>query len=325
MGRILKICRVVAAIACLLLLSLTLTGVVAGLSSAGSLIAGMQILSAVMAFSLGWFILWLMVTLVLGRVYCSTVCPLGSLMDIFSRLSRKGSPGREYRYQMPLSKLRYIAFGIVIIAIIADIAVVVSLVDPYSAYERIAHNIETPTIAAAHNVVAEAGQLTGWWSTPLVKVVISSFLSLVVAVVTLVVVAWISWRNGRLLCNTICPVGTALGFISRYSILHFDIDTDRCTQCRRCEYVCKSACIDLNDHIVDGSRCVNCFNCVAACPTGALRYTTDRHQLSIPMMMRSRGRLARPTAMTAGTVEGAGETNEMKQLRKTDISDETIS
>ncbi len=326
MGRFLKISRVVAAIVCLLLLSLTLTGAVAALSSPGSLIARMQILPAAMAFSMGWFILWLMVTLLLGRVYCSTVCPLGSLMDIFSRLSRKGSPGREYSYQMPLSKLRYIAFGIVIIAILADILVIVSLVDPYSAYERIAENIESPTIAAAHNVVAEAGQWTGWWSTPLVKVVITSFLSLVVAVVTLVVVAWISWRNGRLLCNTICPVGTTLGFISRYSILHFDIDTDLCTQCRRCEYACKSSCIDLNDHLVDGSRCVNCFNCVAACPTGALRYTTDRHQLSIPMMQRTRGRLARPTAITAGTVSGAGSANEMKQSSdKADISDETIS
>lgn len=322
MGRFLKISRVVVAIVCLLLLSLTLTGVVVSLSSPGRLIAEMQILPAAMAFSMGWFILWLMVTLLLGRVYCSTVCPLGSLMDIFSRVSRKGTKGNEYRYQPALSKLRYIAFGIVIVAILADIVVVVSLVDPYSAYERIAENVESPTLAAAHNVVAEAGQWTGWWSVPMVKVVISSFLGLVVAAVTLAFVAWISWKNGRLLCNTICPVGTTLGFISRYSILHFDIDTDLCTQCRRCEYVCKSSCINLSDHLVDGSRCVNCFNCVAACPTGALRYTTDRKQLSIPMMQRTRGRLARPAAMTTGTTPAAGGTSAMKQ---SNICDETIS
>lgn len=312
MGRFLKISRIIVAIVCLLLLSLSLTGAVTALSSSGSLIARMQILPAAMAFSMGWFALWLMVTLLLGRVYCSTVCPLGALMDIFSRLSRRGGRGKEYRYQQPLTKLRYIAFGIVVAAILADITVVVSLVDPYSAYERIAENIESPTIAAAHNVVAEAGQWTGWWSTPLVKVVISSFLGLVVAVVTFIVVAWISWRNGRILCNTICPVGTTLGFVSRYSILHFDIDTDLCTQCRRCEHVCKSSCIDLNDHVVDGSRCVTCFNCVAACPTGAMRYTTDRKQLSIPMMQRTRGRLARPTAMTTGIMPTIGKSSKMK-------------
>lgn len=325
MGRFLKISRIIVAIVCLLLLSLSLTGAVAALSSSGSLIARMQILPAAMAFSMGWFALWLMATLLLGRVYCSTVCPLGALMDIFSRLSGRGGRGKEYSYQQPLTKLRYIAFGIVVVAILADIAVVVSLVDPYSAYERIAENIESPTIAAAHNVVAEAGQWTGWWSTPLVKVVISSFLGLVVALVTLIVVAWISWRNGRVLCNTICPVGTTLGFVSRYSIFHFDIDTDLCTQCRHCEHVCKSSCIDLNDHVVDGSRCVTCFNCVAACPTGAMRYTTDRKQLSIPMMQRMRGRLARPTAMTTGIMPTAGNPNKIKQSDNANICDETIS
>lgn len=324
MGRFLKISRVVVSIICLLSLSLSLVGVAVVSPQAGEWIARVQILPAAMVFSLGWFVLWLMVTLLLGRVYCSTVCPLGALMDIFSRLSRKGSRGKEYHYQQPQLKLRYIAFAIVVAAIIADVVIIISLVDPYSAYERIAVNIESPAIAAAHNVVSEAGQWTGWWDVPAVRVVISSFLGLVVAAVTLAVVAWVAWRNGRSLCNTICPVGTVLGFVSRYSILHFDIDTDLCTQCRRCEHVCKSSCIDLNDHVVDGSRCVACFNCVASCPTGAMRYTTERKQLSIPMMQRSRGRLARPTAMSRGAVATANESEKPRQTNNLKY-DETIS
>jgi ferredoxin len=40
----------------------------------------------------------------------------------------------------------------------------------------------------------------------------------------------------------------------------------------------------MNDHVVDGSRCVNCFNCINVCPDDAIRYTSRRKQLSIPMM-----------------------------------------
>lgn len=51
-----------------------------------------------------------------------------------------------------------------------------------------------------------------------VDVWIKSFSTLVIAVVTLIVLIILAWRNGRTYCNTICPVGTVLGFISRYSI-----------------------------------------------------------------------------------------------------------
>ncbi len=56
--------------------------------------------------------------------------------------------------------------------------------------------------------------------------------------------------------------------------------------CRKCEKVCKSECINLNDHVVDGSRCVACFNCVDACDSDAIRYTTRRKKLALPMMQR---------------------------------------
>ena len=82
--------------------------------------------------------------------------------------------------------------------------------------------------------------------------------------------------------------------MSRFSILQMDIDTDLCINCRKCEDVCKGQCIDLTDHVVDGSRCVNCFDCVDICPNRAIRYTTRRHRLSTPLMQRVSGLAKRP-------------------------------
>ena len=55
--------------------------------------------------------------------------------------------------------------------------------------------------------------------------------TLLIATVTLVVLIVLAWRGGRTYCNTICPVGTVLGFLSKYSLLKPVIDTKKCNNC----------------------------------------------------------------------------------------------
>lgn len=93
-----------------------------------------------------------------------------------------------------------------------------------------------------------------------------------VALATLVVLVVLAWRNGRTYCNTICPVGTVLGFISRYSLYRVTIDTDKCNSCGLCARQCKAACINSKEHKIDGSRCVACMNCLDTCRKNALTY-----------------------------------------------------
>lgn len=93
-----------------------------------------------------------------------------------------------------------------------------------------------------------------------------------VAAVTLVLLFILAWRNGRTYCNTICPVGTVLGFLSRWSWLKPVIDTSKCVNCRLCERNCKSACINTAEHSIDYSRCVACMDCINKCHSGAISY-----------------------------------------------------
>ena len=93
-----------------------------------------------------------------------------------------------------------------------------------------------------------------------------------VALLTFVVLSVLAWRNGRTYCNTICPVGTLLGFLSRYAWLKPVIDTSKCVNCNLCERNCKASCIHIKEHKIDYSRCVACMNCIDKCPKGAIRY-----------------------------------------------------
>ncbi|MGD9580615.1 MAG: 4Fe-4S dicluster domain-containing protein, partial [Vampirovibrionia bacterium] len=79
-------------------------------------------------------------------------------------------------------------------------------------------------------------------------------------------------NKGRLYCNTICPVGSFLGLLSKYSYRKPRINDDMCVHCGKCEQVCKASCIDAKSAVIDYTRCVACFNCIDSCPQGGLQY-----------------------------------------------------
>ena len=239
-----------------------------------------QFIPAAMAFSLSTIIGWVLVTLVMGRVYCSTVCPLGAWQDAWARLGRSlrhnGFERRNYRYSRPLTPWRTTSLVVFVAAVLLGVTAVVALLDPWTIYAEACERYLLPAWQWLESLMGD----------PAVRIATASMAGMIVSVVLIGGISVLAFRNGRTFCNSVCPVGTALGYVSRFSLLHIDIDTDLCTQCRRCEHVCKAACINLNDHVVDGSRCVNCFNCLTACRDGAIRYTISRKALSTPLMQR---------------------------------------
>lgn len=279
--------RIAVSLAALAILTFGLTFSAGEIPGAARMIARVQILPAVAGFSIVIFVVWLTVTLTFGRIYCSTLCPLGTVQDIASRLTRINRRNqRPYRYSRPFQPLRYTVLVVVLACLMAGFMTVPSIVDPYTAWERfclacLRHLFGEPPLSTA----AEAASPDAF--VPALTIAMSSVAGAVVALASVCVVGLLAARSGRSFCNTFCPVGTTLGIVSRYAIFQMDIDTDLCTNCRRCADACKSSCIDLDDHVVDSSRCVVCFDCTDACRDGAIRYTPGRKQLSIPMMQRT--------------------------------------
>lgn len=241
-----------------------------------------QLVPAAVRFSMVTFVTWLLITLVFGRVYCSSVCPLGTLQDVASRIVRMGKNKRPYRYSPPRTVWRYSMLVVMLACLLAGFWLAVSLLDPYELYVRFC----TDTFAPACRAGEDTAVYMGLSHRDFVPVLLTSFAATALSALLLLAVLIIAARSGRSICNTVCPVGTTMGLISRYSVWQMDIDTDLCTQCRKCEAVCKASCINLTDHVVDGSRCVMCMNCVNVCDDDAINYTWRRKQLSDPMMQR---------------------------------------
>ncbi len=267
MNKALRISRIVISVIIFAILCAGLTCSAFQIPIVGSWLKQIQLVPAIMSMTLFVCICWLIVTLIFGRIYCSTICPMGTLQDIASRSIRMGKSAKKhtYRYQPANNKLRYLFLTLMLACLLFGITSISSALDPYSAFSRICKD----------------------FFNPIITLNIPAIVATIIATVLFIITTVVATHSGRILCNTICPVGTTLGLISRFSIYQIDIDTDKCLQCRKCEHVCKSSCINLTDHVVDSSRCVNCFNCINVCPNDAIHYTAHRKQLAIPMMQRT--------------------------------------
>ena len=236
-------------------------------------LAKIQFLPAVLALNVGVILLWVVLTLVFGRVYCSVICPLGVFQDVVSWFSgRRKKKKYRFSYSPAVSWLRYGVLGLFIIAMIAGIGSVVALLAPYSSYGRIVSNLFAPVYQWGNNVLAYFAERSDSYAFYETSVWLKSLPTFIIAAGTFVVLVVLAWRNGRTYCNTICPIGTVLGFFSRYSLFRPEIDAEKCTNCSLCSRKCKAACINYKDHRIDYSRCVTCMDCIDSCKHGAISY-----------------------------------------------------
>lgn len=227
---------------------------------------------ALLSLSIVTLVCLIAVTLLLGRLYCSVICPLGIFQDLFNWLSKKFDKKKKYGYKPEQPWLRWGILAVLFIAWLCGFTFLVGLVEPYSAYGRMADELFRPVYLFGNNLLATISQALGNYSFFKVAVSLKSITDLVVAVLTLLVIGHFSYHYGRTWCNTVCPVGTLLGFFSRFSLLRIRIDKDRCNHCLACQRKCKAYCIDSKNQAIDYSRCVDCFDCIESCKQRAISF-----------------------------------------------------
>ena len=214
--------------------------------------AKIQFLPALLAINILVVVALVALTLLVGRVYCSVICPLGVMQDIISWISgRRKKKKSRFSYSVEKKWLRYGILVAFFVAFIAGLGPVVALLAPYSSYGRMVASVVSPSLSPVA----------------------------IVAGVTFIIVAILAWMGGRTYCNTICPMGTILGFFARFALFRPMIDTSKCNSCKLCAKKCKASCIDAKNHRIDYSRCVACMDCMNNCKHGALTlsYAYDKN------------------------------------------------
>ena len=238
-------------------------------------LAKIQFWPAFYSLNIGVVAVLVVLMLVLGRIYCSVICPLGVMQDVVSWLHGRRKRNR-FTYSKEKKWLRYGMLGVFIISAVAGINAIVSLLAPYSSYGRIASSLFKPVYEAGNNVLASIAEHFNSYAFYSVDVWMKSLPTLIIASVTFVAIVILAWRGGRTYCNTICPVGTILSFFARFSWFKVRIDESKCVNCGLCTKNCKASAIDFKNHKIDYSRCVVCGDCLGKCHKGALNFTSGR-------------------------------------------------
>ena len=238
--------RITLAILMILTITLLFVGAGYGIGSWIGWAAKIQFLPALLALNFLVVAALVIVTLLFGRIYCSVICPLGIMQDIYSWLGGKFKKNR-FSFVKEHKWLRYSVLAVFIICLIVGFAPVTTLLAPYSTYGRI---------------------VTSFYMTNMTVSIIAWVVMLILGI--------LAFLYGRAYCNAICPVGTILSFFSRFSLFRIRFNEDKCKHCGLCEKNCKARAIDSKAGTVDYSRCVVCGDCTTQCKFDALHYTAKR-------------------------------------------------
>ena len=176
-----------------------------------------QFVPALLALNVVVLVALLLLTLLFGRVYCSAICPMGIYQDTVAWLSKRVNKKKRYHYSKAKNGLRVIVLASTVVAFIFGFTLLVGLLDPYGAYGRMVTHLLRPAYLAGNNLLASIFSSFNNFTFYKVNIYIVSVSSLVIALITLLGIGYMArWQS---YCNTICPVGTLLGFLSRYSLL----------------------------------------------------------------------------------------------------------
>jgi polyferredoxin len=238
--------RITLAIIMILVITLLFVGVGYGISQWIGWAAKIQFLPALLALNFVVLAVLIILTLLFGRIYCSIICPLGIMQDIYNWLGGKFKKNR-FSYVKEHKWLRYTVCAIFVVCLIVGFAPVTTLLEPYSNYGRIVTSFYMRNVTIS-----------------------------IIAWVVMLILGVLAFLYGRAYCNSICPVGTILSFFSRFSLFRVRFNDEKCKHCGLCEKNCKARAIDSKAGKVDYSRCVVCGDCTAQCKFDALHYTSKK-------------------------------------------------
>jgi ferredoxin len=224
------------------------------------------------------------VTLATGRIYCSSLCPLGTLQDLLVRIGdRRHRRGRyRFRYLRPHPVLH---LGIAAAAgalALAGSMLALDLLEPYSSFGRILSALGRPLAAAGVNGLSRALAVHHVYAVQPVASPAVSWSAAAIALAWLGGIATLALLRGRLFCNLLCPAGALLRLLSRRTALRLGIDDEACNGCGVCEKACKAGCIDAAGRRLDFDACVGCFVCIDACPKDGIRFEAGWRRRALP-------------------------------------------
>ena len=254
--RRLRLMRILVAAFVLCGLTLSFADFTGAIASNLKWLARIQFMPAVLALSLWTIAAILALTFLFGRVYCSVVCPLGILQDLFFFFGRLF--GVRQSAAAPGSRAVFnVVRGALLLVFLAGgfLGLHFQWLEPYAIYSRFASVVVSPLARMGNNALAEWAARNSSYAFHAVECVAPAMaVGVASAGLAAIAAALAVWRG-------------------RVALVKPKIDGEACVKCGMCARACKGRCIDVEKGRIDLTRCVACFDCGAVCGKGAISWS----------------------------------------------------
>jgi ferredoxin len=218
-------------------------------------------------------------TLIFGRAWCGWLCPLGTVLDLFTlRRWHKKSAGvsdrwRAVKYVLLLTIVVAAVFGNLTLLIFDPITIMVRTVSigVWPALDQTITSLEhtlyqVPFLQDPIGVLDNVLRPAVLPIDPAFYRDIALFALIFIGIVALNAIAPRFW------CRYLCPLGGLLGAISKFAIFRREVQGD-CNACGACQIKCPTDTIDPDrDFASDPAECTMCLDCWAVCAQSGVKF-----------------------------------------------------
>lgn len=220
-------------------------------------------------------LLMIIATLLLGRFFCGWICPMGTVLDLLTPKQRKTTPVRwlagNLKYWLLLPILSASLLNLNIAGLLDPIAILLRgltfFIHPViglsarsgwaSLYRTIGEKRDI--LAPAYNIIKD--NILPFRETLYPLALASALLLLgIILLERLETRAW---------CRHLCPLGTLLGWIGRFSPFK-RIPKGLCGDCGQCRELCPTT---FDNGSLNREECILCMECHEGCPNSRIVFT----------------------------------------------------
>ena len=187
----------------------------------------------------------LLLTIILGRVFCSYLCPLGAISTFLRDIGKKLKLPRinvPNKIEIILTKFKYVTLGLIIYLTWTSGELIFREADP--CYALISRHGEDITI----------------FSYLFLGIIVFGSLFL-----------------PSIFCRYLCPFAAVMNIFSRLKLVKINLDKEKCIGCGKCEKACPMQLKILDKNKINDVNCINCSECVIACPITDKALTQKSH------------------------------------------------
>ena len=221
-------------------------------------------------------ILMFVFSLLLGRFFCGWICPLGTIIDLFTNRIKKVLPLKflktTFKYYLLFTLLFAALFNINMAGVLDPIAILVRALT-FFFYPLFGHSIKLGW-TGLYSVMGDNRDHIDFMYAFLRDYILPfrdtlyplAFISFLLFALIILLERY----EERNWCKNLCPLGTLLGLLSRFSLFR-RLPKKLCADCGECKNICPTA---FEQDILQKENCILCMDCKTKCSFKRVRFVS---------------------------------------------------